>query len=158
MCVRKGQEIPLAGCGQSISAQQNFNVLHVWNKKGTPPQDAQKFQTSHPPNPGAPRRAFSQARPQAPRLTLVSRLTFHGSWERSENDAGGLFQDPARLSALIRDSQSKGKSRNLRTALGESSVSMVFCRSRVGQSEHQSSRPTRPIRRTRPTPWPHRTF
>jgi len=32
----------------------------------------------------------------APRLTLVSRLTFHGSWERSENEAGGLFQHPAR--------------------------------------------------------------
>jgi hypothetical protein len=27
-------------------------------------QDAQKDQTSHPPNPGAPRRAFAQARPQ----------------------------------------------------------------------------------------------
>jgi hypothetical protein len=27
-------------------------------------QDAQKVQTSHPPNPGAPRRALSQARPQ----------------------------------------------------------------------------------------------
>ena len=29
-----------------------------------PPQDAQNGQTSHPPNPGAPRRALSQARPQ----------------------------------------------------------------------------------------------
>jgi len=28
------------------------------------PQDAQKGQTSHPPNPGAPRRAVPQARPQ----------------------------------------------------------------------------------------------
>jgi hypothetical protein len=27
-------------------------------------QDARKGQTSHPPNPGAPRRALSQARPQ----------------------------------------------------------------------------------------------
>ena len=27
-------------------------------------QDAQKGQTSHPPNPGAPRRALPQARPQ----------------------------------------------------------------------------------------------
>ena len=50
-----------------------------------------------------------------PRFTFhVSRLTFHGSRERSENDAGGLFQHPARLSALIRDSQSKGKSSRLR--------------------------------------------
>ena len=29
-----------------------------------PPQDAQKGQTSHAPNPGAPRRAVPQARPQ----------------------------------------------------------------------------------------------
>jgi len=27
-------------------------------------QDAQKGQTSHPPNPGAPRRTLTQARPQ----------------------------------------------------------------------------------------------
>ena len=28
----------------------------------------------------------------------VLRLTFHGCWERSENEAGGLFQQPARAS------------------------------------------------------------
>ena len=28
---------------------------------------------------------------------LVSRLTFHCSWQRCENAAGGLFQLPARL-------------------------------------------------------------
>jgi hypothetical protein len=40
-----------------------------------------------------------QARSSAadPRFTFhVSRLTFHGSWERGENTAGGLFQHPAR--------------------------------------------------------------
>ncbi len=30
----------------------------------------------------------------APRLTLVSRFTFHGTWERRENTAGGLCQQP----------------------------------------------------------------
>jgi hypothetical protein len=30
----------------------------------TKPQDAQKGQTSHPPNPDAPRRVLAQARPQ----------------------------------------------------------------------------------------------
>jgi hypothetical protein len=36
---------------------------HLGQQENTA-QDAQKGQTSHPPNPGAPRRAFSQARPQ----------------------------------------------------------------------------------------------
>jgi hypothetical protein len=63
------------------------------------PQDAQKGQTSHPPNPGAPRRTLSHARPQLRSLPsfYVSHLTFHSSWERSENDAGGLFQQPAKV-------------------------------------------------------------
>ncbi len=38
-------------------------------------QDAQKGQTSHPPNPGAPRRALSQARPQRVKGGLRSRLS-----------------------------------------------------------------------------------
>jgi len=38
-------------------------------------QDAQKVQTSHPPNPGTPRRAFSQARPQRA-VTFV-----RGGWD-----------------------------------------------------------------------------
>jgi hypothetical protein len=54
----------LTGCGKTISVQQNFASLHVWDKSRTPSQDAQKGQTSHPPNPGAPRRALSRARPQ----------------------------------------------------------------------------------------------
>jgi hypothetical protein len=63
------------------------------------PQDAQKGQTSHPPNPGAPRRALSHARPQLRSLPsfYVSHLTFQGFWERSENAAGGLFQQPAKV-------------------------------------------------------------
>jgi hypothetical protein len=44
---------------------------HVWDKKITPPQDAQKVQISHPPNPGAPRRAFSQARPQRAKRRVI---------------------------------------------------------------------------------------
>ena len=39
----------------------NKNVFHEEN---TSLQDVQKVQTSHPPNPGAPRRALAQARPQ----------------------------------------------------------------------------------------------
>ena len=61
-------------------------------------QDAQKAVTSHPPNPGAPRRAVPQARLQffgCPSF-YVSRFTFHGSSERGENAAGRLFQHPAR--------------------------------------------------------------
>jgi hypothetical protein len=57
----------------------------------TPFSDAgcSKRRPSHPPNPGAPRRALSQARPQLRGYPSfhVSRLTFHGSWERSENAA-----------------------------------------------------------------------
>jgi hypothetical protein len=44
--------VSLAGCEKTISAQPNFEALHVWNKKRAIPQDAQKGQTSHPPNPG----------------------------------------------------------------------------------------------------------
>ena len=54
----------LQAAGKTNSAQQNFDGLHVCDMRGTPSQDAQKGQTSHPPNPGAPRRALSQARPQ----------------------------------------------------------------------------------------------
>ena len=36
----------------------------------------------------------------AQRLTLVSRLTFHESCERSENAAGGIFQHAARAYML----------------------------------------------------------
>ena len=45
-------------------ARETFDGPHVWHNRKTLPQDAQKGQTSHPPNPGAPRRALSQARPQ----------------------------------------------------------------------------------------------
>ena len=58
--------------------------------------------------------AFSPAQPRSaktrpvpgkaatPQLTLVSRLTFHVSLERRENDAGGLFQHPANETMPIR--------------------------------------------------------
>ena len=49
---------------KTISAQQNFENLHVRDKSRTPSKDAQKGQTFHPPNPGALRRALPQARPQ----------------------------------------------------------------------------------------------
>src|SRR5205809_3590892 len=46
---------------------------HHGGKTKTLHQDAQKAQTSHPPNPGAPRRALSQARPQRT-------FTFYKGW------------------------------------------------------------------------------
>ena len=59
--------------------QNNLGVFEVlmmwWDKNRTSPQDAQKGQTFHPPTPGAPRRALSQARPQRVRWDrLRSRL------------------------------------------------------------------------------------
>ena len=36
---------------KTISAQQSYDGLHVWNKEKTPPLDDQKGRTSHPPNP-----------------------------------------------------------------------------------------------------------
>ena len=54
----------LAGCGKTILACYNFDGPHVWHNRRTLSQDAQKGQTSHPPDPGAPRRALSLARPQ----------------------------------------------------------------------------------------------
>ena len=50
----------------------------------------------HPPNPGAPRRALSQARPQRAKRRCVH-CSVRGASERSEHVAGGLFQHPARL-------------------------------------------------------------
>jgi len=51
-------------------------------------QDAQNGQTSHPPNPGAPRRALSHARPRSaadPRFTFhASRFTVPGSEARTK--------------------------------------------------------------------------
>jgi hypothetical protein len=46
-------------------------------------QDAQRGQPSHPPDPGAPRRALSAGKSAAPRLTLVSRFTVPGSEART---------------------------------------------------------------------------
>ncbi len=70
------------------SAHENFDgSLACHNNNRTVPQEAQKFQTSHPPNPGAPRRAFSQARPQLrddPRFTVHAlRFTVPGSYART---------------------------------------------------------------------------
>ena len=70
-------------------------------------RDAQKGQTSYPPNPGGyfarPESARTASSPKdAPCLmqgrnsSADPRFTFHYSWERGENAAGGLFQHPAR--------------------------------------------------------------
>jgi hypothetical protein len=85
----------LAGCGKTNSVQRSFTGLHVWDKSRTPQQDAQKGQTSHPPNPGTPRRTLFHARPQQAKGRCVL-CSVRGASERSENAAGGLFQHPAR--------------------------------------------------------------
>jgi hypothetical protein len=38
----------LAGCEKTISAQQNVEGLHVWDKKGTSQKDAQKDRPARP--------------------------------------------------------------------------------------------------------------
>jgi len=59
-----------------------------------PSQAVQKGQTSHPPNPGAPRRAVPRARlQQATRRSVPSAVRWAS--ERRENAAGGLCQQPA---------------------------------------------------------------
>ena len=46
-----------------------------------------------------PARQDAPFRGQGRSSATDARFTFHGSWERSENEAGGLFQHPARLTA-----------------------------------------------------------
>jgi hypothetical protein len=122
--VRSAHSLISSRLRKTISARQNFAGLHVRNTRRTSLQDAQKGQTSHPPNPGAPRRALSQARPQRVKgrggtyrtscgpfaLTMglgerksPSSISYfretpppRGGSERCENAAGGLFQLPVR--------------------------------------------------------------
>ena len=107
--------VPLTGCGKTMSVRQNVDGPHVWLNRKIFPQDAQKGQTSHPPNPGAPRRAFSPARPFKFSLPLfrgvaeaalycVHRTSTVSSCAFCEQEghlaapspAGGLFQHPAK--------------------------------------------------------------
>src|SRR6267143_5031534 len=68
---------------------------------------AQPWRLFHPPALSLPRQPLRPgtrlvpSKAAAPRLTHVSRLTFHGSWERRENDAGGLFQHLARRIRMV---------------------------------------------------------
>ena len=71
--------------------RENFDGPHVWHNRRTLPQDAQKSQTSHPPSPGAPRRALPQARPSS---VADPRFTFHASrFTVPESDARTLLAD-----------------------------------------------------------------
>lgn len=79
---------------------KNSRVSRRTQPARLPSQVAQKDQTSHPPNPGAPRRTLSQARPQG-----VGRLRrtcggYVARRHRTENAAGGLVQQPARPSPV----------------------------------------------------------
>jgi hypothetical protein len=71
----------LADRGKTILPQQGFKDLHVQEKKTDLPE-AQQGQTSHPPNPGAPRRAVPQARPQVSRNRRRYRPHFVGPFAR----------------------------------------------------------------------------
>jgi hypothetical protein len=81
--VRDSREGSLVGYGITILVHQNFER----HNRRTLLQGAQTGQTSHPPNPGAPRRALRQARPQLlpdPRFTFrASRFTAPGSDART---------------------------------------------------------------------------
>jgi hypothetical protein len=47
--VTKPWTVPkLAGCGKTISAQQSFDGLHVWDKERMPQQDVQKVRPARP--------------------------------------------------------------------------------------------------------------
>ena len=54
----------LAGCGKNSVGTSEFHWSARLGQRGHIAQDAQKGQTSHPPNPGAPRRAVPRARTQ----------------------------------------------------------------------------------------------
>jgi len=68
--------------------RENFDATHVWHNNSTLAQDAQKGQTSHPPNPGAPRRALSHARPQR---TIPSHKGWVG-WSQLRASNEGLLR------------------------------------------------------------------
>ena len=55
-------------------AHKNVGDPRLQHNRRAFPQDAQKGQTSHPPNPGAPRRAVPRARPQRPTKDGPSKL------------------------------------------------------------------------------------
>ena len=52
LALRWAMAFRITGFGKTISAQRNFKGLHFCDKSRKPSQDAQKVQTSHPPNPG----------------------------------------------------------------------------------------------------------
>ncbi len=69
----------LAGCGKTAVVRPIFDGSPVSQSKSTLPQDAQKGRWSHPPNPGAPRRALSQEGRSKPCFPFTSLITHHAS-------------------------------------------------------------------------------
>src|SRR5882672_4049462 len=66
---------------------------------GTPGEHSRRMLKRPDFSPAQPWRAETRLVPgkaATPRLPLVSRLTFHGSWERCENAAGEIFKHSAR--------------------------------------------------------------
>jgi hypothetical protein len=72
-------------------ACENFDSLHVWHNRRTLPQDAQKGQTSHPPSPGAPRRALSLARPQPKNRPQAYPLGYVEDFDESRTKLADFF-------------------------------------------------------------------
>jgi len=67
--------------------RENFGGPQVHRNRRIRPQDAQKVQTSHPPNPGAPGRALPK---QGRRRAILSYLTIDPSkLARSLSGDGG---------------------------------------------------------------------
>jgi hypothetical protein len=65
--------------------RESFEGPHMWHNRRMIPQDAQKVWTSHPPNPGVPRHAVPQARPQ--RVKIRRRSGFHPPAPRCRNSS-----------------------------------------------------------------------
>jgi hypothetical protein len=98
-------------------ARQNFTVLFILDNRRTT-RRMLKMATFSPTHPGAPGRVLSLERPQlrASPSFHVSRLTFHGSWERGENAAGGLFQHLAKRKGVCIGHESKQRRHHQRSS------------------------------------------
>ena len=85
----------LAGCGKTMLARENFVGPHRWHNGKTPGRMLKKAVQRSVRRESLNVKGFGGREPGNPTFH-VSRLTFHGSWERRENAAGGLFQHPVR--------------------------------------------------------------
>jgi len=61
---RQRSRLTLTGSEKTIMSPFEIENLNIWIHGRISPKDARKGRCSHPPNPGAPRRASPQVRPQ----------------------------------------------------------------------------------------------